>query len=82
MLEPLAEADAIVSTSFFKNRTLGVPDPGPVERVIGLPTKMVNEDQRVNTGGGRDKKVPTSGRLPAPWRYDDHYGFGTLSCIE
>lgn len=82
MLEPLPEADAIVSTSFFKNRTLGVPDPGPVERVIGLPWKMVNEDQRANIGGGRDRKAPTAGRLPAPWRYDDHYGFGSLSCIE
>ena len=39
MLEPLPEADAIVSTSFFKNRTLRVPDPGPVERVIGLPER-------------------------------------------
>jgi hypothetical protein len=82
MLEPLPEADAIVSTSFFKNRTLGVRDPGPVERVIGLAEKMVNADQRSNTGGGRDKKVPTRGSLPAPWRYDDHYGFGSLSCIE
>jgi hypothetical protein len=53
-----------------------------VERVIGLPEKMVNADQRSNTGGGRDKKVPTRGSLPAPWRYDDHYGFGSLSCIE
>ena len=82
MLEPLPEADAIVSTSFFKNRTLGVADPGPVERVIGVPWKMVNADQRSNIGGGRDRQVPTSGRLPAPWRYDDHYGFGSLSCIE
>ncbi len=50
MLEPLPEADAIVSTSFFKNVTLAVP--------------------------------PTAGPLPPPWRYDDHYGFSSLSCIE
>ena len=22
------------------------------------------------------------GPLPPPWRYDDHYGFSSLSCIE
>ena len=64
MFEPLPEADAIVSTSFFKNRTLGVPDSGPVERVIGLTDKMVNADQRSNTGGGRDRKVSTWAGCP------------------
>jgi hypothetical protein len=82
MLEPLPEADAIVSTSFFRNTTLRVPDAPAVERVIGVPWKMVAGDQRTNVGGGRDRKVPTSGPLPPPWRYDDHYGFGSLSCIE
>jgi glycine reductase len=82
MLEPLPEADAIVSTSFFKNTTLGVPDGPPVKRVIGLKTKVVKGDQREGIGGGRDAVVPTSGRLPPPWRYDDHYGFRSLSCIE
>ena len=81
MLEPLPEADAIVSTSFFKNRTLAVPTAPAVARVIGLPTKSVNDDRRTNTGTG-DRMVPTGGPLPPPWRYDDHYGFGTLSCIE
>ena len=81
MLEPLPEADAIVSTSFFKNRTLGVPTAPPVARVIGLQTKSVNDERRTNTGTG-DRMVPTAGPLPPPWRYDDHYGFGTLSCIE
>jgi glycine reductase len=82
MLEPLPEADAIVSTSFFKNSTLGVPDAPAVSRVIGLPTKSVAGDRRTGIGRGRDAVVPTAGPLPAPWRYDDHYGFGTLSCIE
>jgi glycine reductase len=81
MLEPLPEADAIVSTSFFKNRTLGVAITPAVARVIGIPTKSINEDRRTGTGAG-DRMVPTAGPLPPPWRYDDHYGFGSLSCIE
>jgi sarcosine reductase len=82
MLEPLPEADAIVSTGFFKNLTLGVPDAPPVERVIGLPYKTLAGDRRTGVGKGRDQQVATSGPLPPPWRYDDHYGFGSLSCIE
>jgi glycine reductase len=82
MLEPLPEADAIVSTGFFKNTTLGVPEAPPVERVIGLSHKAVAGDRRAGIGRGNDRLVPTSGPLPPPWRYDDHYGFGTLSCIE
>jgi glycine reductase complex component B subunit alpha and beta len=82
MLEPLPEADAIVSTGFFKNTTLGVPDAPAVERVIGLPYKMVSGDRRTGSGRGRDQQVATRGPLPPPWRYDDHYGFGSLSCIE
>ena len=82
MLEPLPEADAIVSTGFFKNSTLGIPDVSPVKRVIGLKTKTVKGDQRAGIGQGRDQVVPTGGSLPPPWRYDDHYGFNSLSCIE
>jgi hypothetical protein len=74
MLEPLPEADAIVSTSFFKTRTLDLPDMPPVQRVIGVQQKAI--------GPLRDQLVPTSGSLPPPPRYDDHYGFTTLSCIE
>ncbi len=80
MLEPLPEADAIVSTSFFNNHTLEVPEAPPVERVIGLKEKAIRGDRRAGTG--RDTMVPTSGGLPVPWRYDDHYGFNSLSCIE
>jgi hypothetical protein len=74
MLEPLPEADAIVSTSFFKTRTLEVPELLPVERVIGHQTKAI--------GPLRDQLVPTAGPLPPPPRYDDHYGFNRLSCAE
>jgi hypothetical protein len=82
MLEPLPEADAIVSTSFFKNSTLGVAEAPPVERVIGLPRKAVHRGSRVGLHSGADGTLPTAGPLPPPWRYDDHYGFGSLSCIE
>lgn len=74
MLEPLPEADAIVSTGFFKTRTLEVPELPPVARVIGHPTKPI--------GPLRDQLVPTAGPLPPPPRYDDHYGFNRLSCAE
>jgi len=74
MLEPLPEADAIVSTSFFKTRTLELPDMPPVQRVVGVPQKAI--------GPLRDQLVPTAGNLPPPPRHDDHYGFMTLSCIE
>jgi glycine reductase len=82
MLEPLPEADAIVSTSFFKNVTLQVADPGPVRRVIGLDRKVIHRGSGVGLHGGADAALPTAGPLPPPWRYDDHYGFGSLSCIE
>ncbi len=74
MLEPLREADAIVSTSFFKTRTLEVPELPAVQRVIGHQTKLI--------GPLRDQPVPTVGPLPPPPRYDDHYGFNRLSCAE
>src|SRR5687767_11793394 len=82
MLEPLPEADAIVSTSFFKNVTLGVPEAPAVARVIGLPTKRILRGSTIGLHAGSDASLPTAGPLPAPWRYDDHYGFGSLSCIE
>jgi cyanate lyase len=82
MLEPLPEADAIVSTSFFKNVTLAVPEAPAVARVIGLPTKKILRGSTIGLHGGADATLPTAGPLPVPWRYDDHYGFGSLSCIE
>jgi glycine reductase complex component B subunit alpha and beta len=74
MLEPLREADAIVSTSFFKTRTLELPELPAVQRVIGHQIKLI--------GPLRDQPVPTAGPLPPPPRYDDHYGFNRLSCAE
>ncbi len=82
MLEPLPEADAIVSTSFFKNVTLAVPNAPAVARVIGLPRKAVLRGSTVGLHAGADGMLATSGELPPPWRYDDHYGFGRLSCVE
>ena len=74
MLEPVPEADAIVSTGFFRADLLGLDPLPPVERVIGNPQKI--------SGRLRDHYVPTAGPLPTPWRYDDHYGFGRLSSVE
>jgi hypothetical protein len=82
MLEPLPEADAIVSTSFFRNITLGVPPAPAVARVIGLPTKRILQGSTIGLHGGADAVLPTAGPLLVPWRYDDHYGFNSLSCIE
>lgn len=81
MLEPLPEADAIVSTGFFDNAKLGSPDAAPVEKVIGIEEKPLQRDLRV-----RDRTElilgPTAGSMPPPWRYDDHYGFFSISGIE
>ena len=74
MLEPVPEADAIVSTSFFRADLLGLDPLPPVDRVIGNPDKI--------SGRLRDHYVPTAGPLPMPQRYDDHYGFGRLSSVE
>lgn len=74
MLEPVPEADAMVSTGFFQSEAFGLGDLPPVERVIGSPEKV--------TGPLRDKIVPTSGKLQPPWRKDDHYGFNRLTCVE
>lgn len=74
MLEPIPEADAIISTGFFRSDLLGI-DPLPaVDRVIGNPDKV--------SGKLRDSFVPTAGPVSAPQRYDDHYGFNRLSSIE
>lgn len=74
LLEPVPEADAIVSTSFFRADLLGLDPLPPVDRVIGNPQKI--------SGRLRDHYVSTAGPLPAPQRYDDHYGFSKLSSIE
>jgi len=55
MLEPFPEADAIVSTGFFKVQTLGMADLPPVERMIGLNKKAINPN--------RDVFVPTASAL-------------------
>ena len=74
MLEPVPEADAMVSTGFFPTKALGLGELPAVERVIGSPRKV--------TGPLRDAVVATAGRLKPPLRYDDHYGFNRLTCVE
>ena len=74
LLEPLPEADAIVSTGFIYNDLTDLKSLPSVERVIG-------SDQRV-IGRLRDQQVPTAGPLEPPRRYDDHYGFNRYSGLE
>ena len=74
MLEPVPEADAIVSTNFFSTRLLDLGMLPAVDRVIGNPEKI--------SGRLRDYTVPTTGPLPPPGRYDDHYGFNRLSAEQ
>lgn len=75
MLEPVPEADAMVSTGFIRPiEALGVTELPAVERVIGSPEKL--------EGRLHDTPVPTAGPLPPPPRYDDHYGFNRLTCID
>jgi hypothetical protein len=78
MLEPLPEADAIVSTSFFKNVTLQVADPGPVNCVIGLDRKVIHRGSGVGLHGGADGQRAT-GTLPRP---DTTTTTAGTQCIE
>lgn len=75
MLEPVPEADAMVSSGFISPAlALGLEVVPPVDRVIGSPTKLL--------GRLRDQEVRTAGKLPPPSRYDDHYGFNSLTCVD
>ena len=77
LLEPCPEADAIVTTGFFSTAVMDIGLLPAVQRVIGNPIKV--------RGRMRDGAIPEAGEastaaaLSPPGRYDDHYGFGTLS---
>ena len=73
MLEPLPEADAIVSTTFLRPAR----STSPTCRQCNASSACSRRPS-----GHCDQLVPTAGSLPPPPRYDDHYGFTTLSCIE
>ncbi len=74
LLEPVKEADALVSTGFFRTQDLDIPTLPEVEKVIGNPKKV--------EGHLRQEVVATSGRLHPPPRYDDHYGIMRHSCDD
>ncbi len=74
VLEPLPEADAVVSTGFFVASDLGLGPLPAVDRVIGNPVMA--------TGPQRDQMVPTATVTAVPWRHDDHYGFTRHTCEE
>ena len=77
LLKPCPEADAIVSTGFFSTTVMELGPLPAVQRVIGSAVKA--------RGSMRDGAIPEAGAastaaaMPPPGRYDDHYGFGTLS---
>jgi glycine reductase len=77
ILEPLPEADAIVSTGFFNASLLDLGLMPPVARVIGRGTKTTGSAVDASIAVG--EAVPTASAIPPPWRYDDHYGFNRLS---
>jgi hypothetical protein len=55
---------------------------------MGIKTVFLTSEDDATDGstiglrGGTDGTLPTAGALPVSWRHDDHYGFGSLSCIE
>jgi glycine/sarcosine/betaine reductase component B subunit len=77
MLEPVPEADAIVSTGFFHTKVLGLGPFPPVARVIGNPEKA--RAPMRDTTVAEATVTATSSALPPPGRYDDHYGFNDLT---
>ena len=77
LLQPLPEADAIVSTGYFNSSLLELGQLPPVERVIGNPVRRVWRQAGAIVVS--DTGQPTGGPLDPPWRYDDHYGFNRLS---
>ena len=70
LLEPLPEADAVVSLYLPPFNPETIP---PVKRVVGSQTRPV--------GPVRDEILDVAGPQPAP-RYNDTYGFGNLSGVE
>ncbi len=70
LLEPLPEADAIVSAFIAPFDLKEIPG---VERVVGSQTRLM--------GPVRDQVLDVAGPQPVP-RYNDSYGFMRLSGIE
>jgi glycine/sarcosine/betaine reductase component B subunit len=80
MLEPVPEADAIVTTGFFHTKVLGIKTVPAVERVIGNPLKARSPMR--DTTVAEEIVAPTCGELAPPARYDDHYGFNALTSYQ
>ena len=74
VLTPSLELEAIVSTGCFRTLDTGLKEVPPVDRVIGSVEKAI--------GRLRDTVVPTSGPLPPPGMFDDHYGYTRQTCVE
>lgn len=76
LLEPLPEADAIVSTGIGRSTrpTQDREELPAVPRVIGALDLVAN-------GGTRQGTLRADGPLPGP-RFNDPYGFGRRSCFQ
>ena len=77
LLQPLPEADAVVSTGYFTSALLELGQLPAMDRVIGSPVRRVRRQAGAILIDQEGQ--PTSGPLDPPWRYDDHYGFNRLS---
>ena len=76
LLEPLPEADAIVSTGFGANLTDDERPLPAVERVIGKKELVLTDDPHAP-----ERVVPANSSLPG-WRGGDRYGFTKASSFE
>jgi glycine reductase complex component B subunit alpha and beta len=73
MLEPIPEADAIVTTGYIATDEMGLGPVPPVKRLIGNPIKQFG---KMWMGAiPQQGPVNTVESIHPPGRYDDHYGF-------
>lgn len=73
LLEPLPEADAIVST--------GIGRSGPERESLPAVSRVIGSLEIVADGGTRQGTLRVDGPLPGA-RHGDPYGFGRQSCFQ
>ena len=73
LLMPLPEANAIVSTG------IGRPEGRPL--VVPVPARVLGGDELMATSARPLERVPANAAMTFH-RWGDHYGLGTVSCIE
>ncbi|HEY3111815.1 MAG TPA: glycine/sarcosine/betaine reductase component B subunit [Chloroflexota bacterium] len=73
LLMPLPEADAIVST--------GIGRPGRERLAVPPPARVLGGHELMATAARPWERIPADAALDFH-RWSDHYGLGTISCIE